>query len=152
MGEGAFAPSSNDVRGVLDNVSITKLYVYHNTLFDFDSKNITRPGNAPAAQYLLETLRSFGYDAELQWFEARSQGNTIRTANVLATLRGTENPELVYILSSHFDSHASGPGARPGKSRAVCVGEAGGGAARGARSASPAGRACGRSACRSPCW
>ena len=111
FGERAFAPVANDVRGVLANVSMTKLYEYQKTLFDFDSKNITRPGNAPAAQYILETLRSFGYDAELQWFEARSQGNTIRTANVLATLRGTENPELVYILSSHFDSHASGPGA-----------------------------------------
>ena len=111
FGERAFAPIAGDVRGVLANVSMSKLYEYQKALYDFDSKNITRPGNAPAARYILETLQSFGYDAELQWFEARSQGNTIRTANVLATLRGTENPELIYILSSHFDSHASGPGA-----------------------------------------
>ena len=111
FGERAFAPIAGDVRSVLANVSMTRLYEYQKALYDFDSKNITRPGNAPAAQYILETLKSFGYDAELQWFEARSQGATIRTANVLATLRGTENPELMYILSSHFDSHASGPGA-----------------------------------------
>jgi hypothetical protein len=30
---------------------------------------------------------------------------------VLATLRGTENPELVYVVSSHYDSVAGGPGA-----------------------------------------
>ena len=111
FGERAFAPIAADVRAVLANVSMTKLYDYQKSLFDFDSKNITRPGNAPAAQYIFETLKSFGYEPEYQWFEARSQGNTIRTANVLATLRGTENPELIYILSSHFDSHASGPGA-----------------------------------------
>ncbi len=33
------------------------------------------------------------------------------TANVLATLKGTINPELVYVVSSHFDSVAAGPGA-----------------------------------------
>jgi hypothetical protein len=30
---------------------------------------------------------------------------------VLATLRGTVNPELVYVVSSHYDSVATGPGA-----------------------------------------
>ena len=30
---------------------------------------------------------------------------------LVATLRGTENPELVYVVSSHFDSVAAGPGA-----------------------------------------
>ncbi len=34
-----------------------------------------------------------------------------RTANVVATLKGTENPELIYVVSSHFDSVAVGPGA-----------------------------------------
>jgi hypothetical protein len=30
---------------------------------------------------------------------------------VLATLKGTVNPELVYVVSSHYDSSAAGPGA-----------------------------------------
>ena len=34
-----------------------------------------------------------------------------KTANVIATLRGTVNPELVYVVSSHYDSVAGGPGA-----------------------------------------
>ena len=34
-----------------------------------------------------------------------------KTANVIATLKGTVNPELVYVVSSHFDSVAAGPGA-----------------------------------------
>src|SRR4029078_4374763 len=35
-----------------------------------------------------------------------------RTANVVATLKGTVNPELIYVVSSHYDSVAVGPGAR----------------------------------------
>ncbi|MGI9077605.1 MAG: M28 family metallopeptidase, partial [Gemmatimonadaceae bacterium] len=34
----------------------------------------------------------------------------VRTANVIATLRGSVNPELVYVISSHFDSVEEGPG------------------------------------------
>ena len=34
-----------------------------------------------------------------------------RTGNIVATLAGTENPELIYVVSSHFDSVAGGPGA-----------------------------------------
>ena len=30
---------------------------------------------------------------------------------MLATLRGTENPDLIYVVSSHFDSNANCPGA-----------------------------------------
>ena len=105
-----FRPIADDVRRVTEQVSIGRVYGYEKALFDFDSKNITRPGNAPAIDYLFETYKSFGYEPERQWFEPR-QALGGRTANVLATLRGTENPELVYIVSSHFDSHAQGPGA-----------------------------------------
>jgi hypothetical protein len=35
----------------------------------------------------------------------------VPTANILGVLRGTEHPELAYVVSSHFDSRAEGPGA-----------------------------------------
>jgi hypothetical protein len=35
----------------------------------------------------------------------------VETANVLAVLPGTTHPEVVYVISSHFDSRAEGPGA-----------------------------------------
>src|SRR6476620_11550325 len=34
-----------------------------------------------------------------------------QTANVVAVLKGTVNPELIYVVSSHYDSVAVGPGA-----------------------------------------
>jgi hypothetical protein len=106
-----FAPIADQVRQITSRASIAKVYEYEKALFDFDSKNISRPGNKPAREYLFRTYASFGYQPEYQFFTANQAADSGRTANVLATLRGTENPELVYIVSSHFDSHASGPGA-----------------------------------------
>ena len=48
---------------------------------------------------------------EYQWFDAARRRPTAKTANVVATLRGTTNPELVYVVSSHYDSVEAGPGA-----------------------------------------
>ena len=108
-----YAPIAAAVRQAVSEVSTSRLYKYQKDLFDFGSKNITRPGNAPARDYLSATYASFGYEPALQWFETEPRGNrpAIRTANVLAKLVGTENPELIYVVSSHFDSTARGPGA-----------------------------------------
>ena len=109
-GVASYRPIADSVRRVTEQVSISRIYDYQKTLYDFDSKHISRPGNELARNYLLETYKSFGYDAQLQWFD---QANALggRTANILATLRGTENPELVYVVSSHFDSQQPSPGA-----------------------------------------
>lgn len=112
-GELMFAPIADEVRKITERVSMTKIYEYQKTLFDFDSKYIGMPGNQMAADYIFETLKSFGYEPEYQWFEPRRDrsGETMRTANVIAVLEGTENPELIYVLSSHYDSVSRGPGA-----------------------------------------
>jgi hypothetical protein len=68
---------------------------------------VTQPGNQRAIEYLETTLRSFGYEPELQWFEPLPGA---RSANVVATLRGTANPEVRYVVGSHFDSVKEGPG------------------------------------------
>jgi Tol biopolymer transport system component len=112
-GAAMFQPIAAAVRSAVGKVSMTKLYEYQEALFNFDSKYIGLPGNQKAADYLVDTFKGFGYTPELQWFTTRDRtgGGEIRTANVLATLKGTTNPELVYVLSSHFDSVLRGPGA-----------------------------------------
>lgn len=105
-----FGPIAADVRRIVSQVSTSRIFGYEKALFDFDSKHITRPGNKLASEYLFNAYKSFGYEPEMQWFDvANALGG--KTANVLATLRGTENPELVYVVSSHYDSVAGGPGA-----------------------------------------
>ena len=80
---------------------------------DFDSKYIGEPGNLKAIEYLEKMYASFGYKPEVQWFTTSVGGADPgpKTANVVATLRGTANPELIYVVSSHFDSVRGGPGA-----------------------------------------
>jgi Tol biopolymer transport system component len=108
----AFKPIAARVRSVVDQGAINRVYAYEKSLFDFDSKYITQPGNLKAIEYLEKTYRSFGYTPEVQWFTPPAlQASGGRTGNVVATLKGTVNPELIYVVSSHFDSVAVGPGA-----------------------------------------
>lgn len=105
-----FAPIADAVRRTLAPASVREVFEHARALFAFDSKHISQPGNARAIEYLTEAYRAYGYVPEQQWF---NQANALggRTANVLATLRGTVDPDLVYVISSHFDSVAVGPGA-----------------------------------------
>lgn len=105
-----FAPIAADVRKVVGDASVSRVYGYERDLFLFDSKHITQPGNKLASEYLFGKYKSFGYSPEFQWFAGRGALGG-QTANVLARLEGTTNPELVYVVSSHYDSVASGPGA-----------------------------------------
>jgi Tol biopolymer transport system component len=105
-----FAPIENDIRRVIQTASSGRIFEYEKALFDFDSRHISRPGNRQAADYLFGMYKSFGYEPEYQWFDVRTAAGG-KTANVIATVRGTENPELVYVVSSHYDSVAAGPGA-----------------------------------------
>ncbi|MEX2178309.1 MAG: M20/M25/M40 family metallo-hydrolase [Gemmatimonadaceae bacterium] len=107
-GERMFAAIAVAVRAAVRDVSVARIYGYERALFEFDSKFITQPGNRMAIDYIAAQLRAWGYEPELQWFEPRPG---VRTANVIATLRGTTNPGLVYVVSSHFDSVERGPGA-----------------------------------------
>lgn len=112
-GTRAFQPIAADVRRVVGQVSVARIFGYEKALFDFDSKHISKPGNRHASEFLFNTYKSFGYEPEYQWFEP-STGRAAfgaKTANVVATLRGTVNPDLVYVVSSHYDSVEAGPGA-----------------------------------------
>jgi Tol biopolymer transport system component len=121
--EKTFAPIGQLVRRIVDAVSTARIYSYEKALFDFDSKHITQPGNQRAGEYLFETYKAFGYEPEYQWFENRTAHGG-RTANVIATLKGTTNPELVYVVSSHYDSVAAGPGADDNSSGTAALLEA----------------------------
>jgi hypothetical protein len=136
-GTHAFQAIAADVKSVVARVSVDRIFGYEKALFDFDSKHVNRPGNRRAAEFLFDTYKSFGYDAEYQWFDVAARGaagqnaaqgggargngaaapsadaraTAPRTANIVATLRGTVNPEIVYVISSHYDSVEGGPGA-----------------------------------------
>jgi len=109
-GTRAFQPIAAEVQRQVARASAARIFEYEKALFDFDSKHISQPGNRLASEFLYNTYKSFGYEPQYQWFDARQAAGG-RTANVVATLRGTVNPELVYVVSSHYDSVVAGPGA-----------------------------------------
>ncbi len=102
-----FTSIKSEVRERIAEVSERRIYEIEERMMSFDSKYITEPGNAQARNYLAGLFESFGYESVLQLFEARG----IKTANILATLEGTQYPEQIYVLSSHFDSNRRSPGA-----------------------------------------
>jgi hypothetical protein len=105
-----FQSIAPDVRQILARESASRIFDYEKALFAFDSKHISRPGNRKASEFLFNSYKSFGYEPEYQWFEPRAALEG-KTANVVATLRGTVDPDLVYVVSSHYDSVEAGPGA-----------------------------------------
>ena len=109
-GTRAFQPIAAEVQRQVARASAARIFEYEKALFDFDSKHISQPGNRLASEFLYNTYKSFGYEPQYQWFDARQAAGG-QTANVVATLRGTVNPELVYVVSSHYDSVVAGPGA-----------------------------------------
>ena len=109
-GKRLYAAIADAVKAAVSDASVSRVYSYEKALFDFDSKHISRPGNKLASEYLHKTYASFGYAPEFQWFD-RPNALGGKTANVVATLKGTVNPELIYVVSSHYDSVAIGPGA-----------------------------------------
>lgn len=110
-GERLYANIKDEVEKVVANASEHRVYSYENDLYKFGSKYISKPGNDMASQYIYDKFKSFGYEPEFQWFTPKKEAYNGKTANVMATLKGTTNPELVYVISSHYDSVEEGPGA-----------------------------------------
>ncbi|MGB5189400.1 M20/M25/M40 family metallo-hydrolase [Robiginitalea sp.] len=110
-GQRLYANIKAEVENIVANASEHRIYKYESELFKFGSKYISKPGNDLASQYIYDQFTSFGYNPELQWFTPNMETYNGKTANVIATLKGTRNPELVYVVSSHYDSVEDGPGA-----------------------------------------
>jgi len=108
MGVERFAAIHDSVGARVSDISTARLYGYQQALHSFGSKYITEPGNRRARDYLVRALRGFGYTPIVQEFEALPG---VSSANVVATLTGTEDPALTYVISSHFDSSRRGAGA-----------------------------------------
>jgi hypothetical protein len=110
-----FGPVSDEIRTVVDRISMTRIFDHEEALFLFGSKNVSRPGNRPAIEYIAGKLREFGYEPEFQWFDARG----VQSANVVARIPGTVSPDVVYAVSAHFDSNNRSPGADDNSSATV---------------------------------
>ncbi len=114
-GESWFAQIDKDVRQVTNAVSIQKVKGYEKQLAKCGSRHITQPGNKKAREYLAKTFKAFGYTPETPKIASRGRRRSVvgsgGSCKVVARLEGTVNPELIYVLGSHYDSVSRGPGA-----------------------------------------
>ena len=116
-------PLAPAIRAIVDRASVSRVYGYEKALFDFDSKHISAPGNLMAAEYLHATYAASGYDPGYQWFApAGALGG--RSANVVAVLKGTVSPDVIYVVSSHYDSEVGVAGADDNSSGTAALLEA----------------------------
>ena len=122
-GRRIFAPIAAQVRAAVAEVNVGRIYGYQKALFSFDSKHISQPGNWTAVNWLQAQYTAFGLNTHLQPFKTL-QGTEIDVANVIATIPGTVNPELIYVVGAHFDSRAEGPGADDNTSGTAMILEA----------------------------
>ena len=84
------------------------------------SRNWNNASNPKAAQYIFETLQSYGYTP-------RYQNNSATNINVLAVKTGTKYPNQYFVICSHYDDMPTGttaPGADDNASGTVAVLEA----------------------------
>ena len=63
-----------------------------------------------AWDFLVDICAAVGFYAKYQSFVPRNSFEG-KTANVVAPLKVTVEPDLVYVVSSHYDSVEAGPGA-----------------------------------------
>jgi hypothetical protein len=134
-----FAPIDAAVKAATSDVDVSRIYDYAQTLFSFDTKFWSQPGNKKAREYLMATYQSFGYaNTRFMPFNppagrggggrgaagAPPAAGPVETANVIAVLPGTESPDVVYVVGSHFDSVLPGAGADDNSSGTTALLEA----------------------------
>jgi hypothetical protein len=107
-GEQMFARIASQVRPIVSDVSSDRIYAYEKALSLFDTRQVTKPGNLRTIEYLAALLKSWGYEPDVTWFEPRPG---LRAANVVATLKGTQFPNKIHVMSAHFDTVEKAPGA-----------------------------------------
>jgi len=103
-----YAPVAAQARAATQEISVARVRRHQENLSQFGSRAIRMPGNRLALDYLVDELTQMGYTPERQDFEP--QPGT-PSANIWVTIRGTSNPDQVYVASSHMDSDDVSPGA-----------------------------------------
>jgi peptidase M28-like protein/WD40 repeat protein len=103
-----YLPIAPAVRAATTAVAEARVRRHVENLSQFGSRQIRLPGNRRAIDYIAGELRAMGYTPDVQEFEPEPG---VPSANVSVTIRGTANPDLVYVVSSHLDSVEESPGA-----------------------------------------
>ncbi len=110
---------NKDVQKILKKVSAKKIEEYNRKLVSFGTRNTNSAQDDPkrgigaARDWIYEEFKRISADCngclevEKQTYlqeKARRIPEPINITNVIATLKGTKNPDRIYIVSAHYDS------------------------------------------------
>lgn len=70
---------------------------------DMEGRQTGEKGNLKAQGYILEVLYSHQASVELQPFSFKKNGKELLGTNIIATIKGYENPERFLAVTAHFD-------------------------------------------------
>ena len=107
----AFKPVDALVRKALARAAVNRVYAVPESALRFRLEAHLAAGQRQSDRLPGTDVSLVRLPAGSAVVTPRRSGIGGKTANVLARLRGTENPDLIYVVSSHFDSVAGGPGA-----------------------------------------
>lgn len=120
-------PVITDIVASVDQDSLIAM-IQH--LEDYGTRLCVTPEFEEACLWVQEKFQSFGLAAEIQDFEFTLYGSTYESANVIAELPGTVEPDVIVIICGHLDSitygnpYVTAPGADDNGSGSAAVLEA----------------------------
>ncbi len=116
---------NKDIQNMLKEVSAKKLEEYNRKLVSFGTRNTNSAQDDPkrgigaARDWIFDELTRISADCggclevEKQTYLQKAQRRVpkdINLTNVIATLKGTKNPDRIYVVSGHYDSMCGDPG------------------------------------------
>ncbi|NNF00048.1 MAG: M20/M25/M40 family metallo-hydrolase [Pyrinomonadaceae bacterium] len=117
--KGSTQKRNSSIQKMLDDVSATKLKEYNLKLVSFGTRNTNSAQDNPkrgigaARDWIYDEFKRISADCggclevEKQTFlqpKGRRIPADVNITNVIATLRGTKNPDRIYVVSGHYDS------------------------------------------------
>ncbi len=115
---------NKDIQNLLKEVSSKQIEVYNRKLVSFGTRNTNSSQDDPkrgigaARDWIFEEFKRISADCggclevEKQTYlqeKGRRVPADINLTNILATLKGTKNPDRIYVVSGHYDSMCGDP-------------------------------------------
>lgn len=70
---------------------------------ELQGRKTGEPGNLIARNYIIDAFLSQGLEVLLQPFSFERRGSAYDAVNIIATIRGTENPQNYIAITAHYD-------------------------------------------------
>lgn len=103
------------IKELNEQIAQDNLTKHIQTLQDFGPRIPGTDTCRDAGKYIYENLASLGLNVKYDHYK-HPKNKRFDSQNIIATLTGKANPELIYVIYGYYDSNPGGPGAWDGAS------------------------------------